>query len=415
MRVWLSAYACEPGKGSEPGVGWRWANGLASRVDLTVLTRTANREAIERAVEASAPGDPLRSVTFLYHDLAPWLLWLKRRGLPVMAYYSLWQYSLYRRFRDELREVDVLHHLTFCTLLCPGHWNRIRPAFVIGPVGAPLVAEEYYRVFGAGRFLQRLRGAVIRNFELLPWVRRVFDEAAVIVPANTDTRELLEDRGYHPAGVLLDTGSPDVEPRTGAGREGPPRILYAGALQRRKGLELSLRALAREEAAGQDWQFVVVGDGPDRRRLERLARRLGIAGRVEFRGALTHDATLEEMRRADIFLFTSVRDTSAGVNLEAMACGLPVICINHQGVRDITDDECALRVPPGPVEETIGGLARAVGTLAADPGLRQKLGAAARERAITCFRWEDKFDRMTSHYRVATDRRSSSSSPDRTS
>ena len=150
LRVLLSAYACEPDKGSEPGVGWRWANGLASRVNLLVLTRKSNRDAIEKAVAGLPAGDPLKLVRFTYHDLSKSWLWLKKRGLlPTMAYYALWQWTACRRFSHLADEADVIHHFTFCTLLCPGFWKPKKAKFVIGPVGAPLVNPYYYSLFGS--------------------------------------------------------------------------------------------------------------------------------------------------------------------------------------------------------------------------------------------------------------------------
>ena len=107
MRVLLSAYGCEPDRGSEPGVGWRWANGLAGRVDLTVLTRKSNQSNIEAGVARSAEDDPLRKVRFLYHDLPGWVLFLKKTGLlPMMGYYMLWQWAARRKLRSRLEEFD---------------------------------------------------------------------------------------------------------------------------------------------------------------------------------------------------------------------------------------------------------------------------------------------------------------------
>lgn len=399
MKVLLSAYGCEPDQGSEPGVGWRWANGLADRVDLTVLTRRGNREVIERAREQAPADDPIREVEFRYYDLPKWVLFLKKRGiLPIMPYYILWQLAVYCKFRWRVEEFDIVHHLTFCSLLCPGFWSGIKPGFVIGPVGAPLVNEHYIPLFGRSAWLQRVRGMVIRNFDRLPWLKRVYAEAGVIVPANSDTKTLIEGCGFDCADVILDTGAPEVEvsPRS-PGAEGV-RIMYGGALFRRKGLELSLKALAGVGDGAVDWRFNVVGDGPDRERLEGMVKELGIAERVNFMGRKTQEETWAEMGRSDFFLFTSVRDTSAGVNLEAMACGLPIVCLGHQGVADIVTDDCAIRVSPGTIEESVDGLAEAITRMATEDELRESMGRQAVERANKAFAWEEKFEQMTAHY-----------------
>jgi glycosyltransferase involved in cell wall biosynthesis len=405
LHVILSAYACEPGKGSEPGVGWRWVEGLSGRVDLTVLTRSNNREGIQREIGARGEGDPLRGVRFLYYDLPAPLRRLKRWGLlKTLPYYFLWQWAVSRKFSEQADAADVVHHLTFCTALCPGFWNWTTAARVIGPVAAPLVPDAYLPLFGSRRWSQALRNRLIRNFLRLPWLRKSFTEAAAVAPANSDMKRLLEAMGVPCGEVMLDTGAPDRAPHADRrDADGVFRLLYAGVLERRKGLELALRAFSQfiqnsTSNIQNSSSLILLGDGPDRERLQKLAQTLGIADHVDFRGRVPHEEMTRHFREADAFLFTSVRDASGGVNLEAMSHGLPVICIAHQGVGDITDDSCALRVPPGGIGETISGLAAAMTRLADDPALRRALGNKARERALEAFSWEEKFVRMMGVY-----------------
>lgn len=404
LKVLLSAYACEPGKGSEPGVGWTWANGLAGRVDLDVLTRESNRAAIEAAVGSSGDSSALRSARFHYHDLAAPFLWLKkRRILPTMGYYFLWQWSVARKFRSLAESADIVHHLTFCTLLCPGFWKLRKAAFVVGPVGAPLVNPHYIGLFGDGAPLQRLRGLVMNRFLHLPWLKKMLTNAAAVFPANSETRALLNRHGIATLDVMLDTGAPDAAPLAARTMKNAAcRFLYAGVLERRKGLELALRAFAKalEGEAAPNIRFGILGTGPDRRRLEGLAAALGIANRVDFMGVVPQAEVARHFAEADVFLFTSVRDASGGVNLEAMAAGLPILCLAHQGVADITDESCAIRVPPAAIGETILGLAVGMERLAKDPTLRQRLGENARTRAVEAFSWEEKFVRMVGFYQT---------------
>src|SRR3954451_23843350 len=86
-RVLLSAYACEPGKGSEPGAGWLWALAAARSAEVWVLTRANNRTAIE-----ADPAGTLPSLHFVYLDLPPSVLRWKRDGQWVRMYYLLWQF-----------------------------------------------------------------------------------------------------------------------------------------------------------------------------------------------------------------------------------------------------------------------------------------------------------------------------------
>src|SRR5580704_17027210 len=91
LKVLISAYACEPNKGSEPEVGWQWALQMAQYHDVTVLTRANNRAVIEKELALLRGTRPLPE--FIYHDEGPFWLWLKRRFKAIRVYYVIWQIS----------------------------------------------------------------------------------------------------------------------------------------------------------------------------------------------------------------------------------------------------------------------------------------------------------------------------------
>lgn len=384
-----------------------WTCGLAERVRLTVLTRKVHQAAIEKVISDQPAASGLKNVNFIFFDLTPRIVrWVERGWLPLGLYYIFWQWQASRKFSTLADEHDVVHHLTLCTLLCPGFWKLRNASFVVGPVGAPQVDPRYFPLFGMKSGAQRLRAVILDNFHQLPWLHRLSAASCVVVPANSATQKLLESKGVRTRDVMLDTGPPDVpkppdtvEPAA----DQPCRFIYAGRLERRKGLEMALRAFAKATSdGGAEATFHLVGEGPDRIRLERMAAELGLSERVKFTGSITRDEVLRRFHQSDVFLFTSIRDTSGGVNLEAMACGLPVVCLAHQGVGDITTDACALRIEPASINETISNLAKAIRRISADASLRIELGREARRRAMNDFTWDVKFDTMVGYYREAT-------------
>ncbi len=115
MRALISAYACEPGKGSEPGVGWNWVVQAASVCDeVTVVTRANNRDAIE---SGGAPAN----VRFIYLELSDRLLSLKRGARRARLYYVMWQRAVAGEIERLQRESphDVVHHLTWASISLP--------------------------------------------------------------------------------------------------------------------------------------------------------------------------------------------------------------------------------------------------------------------------------------------------------
>ena len=119
LKVLISAYACEPSKGSEPGTGWNIVISLSRLHNVTVLTRTNNRAKIEAAQNIGQG----RKTQFIYYDLPGWATRMKKLLLlPVPLYYALWQAGAYLSHKKQIAEsgFDIVHHLTFNAFEAPG-------------------------------------------------------------------------------------------------------------------------------------------------------------------------------------------------------------------------------------------------------------------------------------------------------
>jgi len=166
----------------------------------------------------------------------------------------------------------------------------------------------------------------------------------------------------------------------------PDRLVTVGNLIARKRHGDVLRALwlLRESHPAVEW--VVVGDGPERPALERLAAELGLDGRVHFLGAVPPGQALQEARRAAVFVLPSVNEAFGVAYVEAMAGGVPAIgCRGEDGPEEIAAAGDGLRlVAPAEPER----LARELEALLAGDGWRHELGAAARATVARAFTWE---------------------------
>ena len=134
LSILLSAYACEPDKGSEPGIGWKWARNLAQAGhQVYVITRENNRASIEEALRKH----PIPGVRFAYYDLPRWARWWKKGGRGVHLYYFLWQWGAFQVAKRLCRQhsFDVVHHITFGVFRQPSFMAFLGLPFVFGPVG----------------------------------------------------------------------------------------------------------------------------------------------------------------------------------------------------------------------------------------------------------------------------------------
>lgn len=177
-----------------------------------------------------------------------------------------------------------------------------------------------------------------------------------------------------------------------------PLLLTVGRLAPAKGFDVAVRALALLPADGPlAPRLVLVGDGPERARLEALAESLGVAARVRFAGTLDHDALLPLYGRAWLLLApsrvmsTGRRDGIPNVVVEAMATGLPVVGTAATGIEEIVEDGVnGWLVPP----DDPPALAAAIGPALARPETLAAAGAAARRRVGEAFDQRANFERL---------------------
>lgn len=400
-KVLLSAYACEPGRGSEPEVGWQWAIHMARLHDVTVVTRANNRPVIEAALASLPQPHP----KFLYYDLPGWMVAAKKRGFPVAFYYLLWQWGVTKFIAPRLHEFDLIHHLTFNSFRQPGSWRACSKAIILGPLGGGQICPwRLMGDFGLAMPGEFFRSLTVKLNALNPLARRSFRDATLILCANEDTAARVPKPFQSKIRNQLETGMPPVEIKPAAKAEAAtaPRLIWVSRFVAIKGAPLALRAFALALKHAPDLRLTMVGDGPDTTKLRRLAARLGLrASNVEWTGKVSLTEVKALLPKHDIFLFTSLRDTSGNVLLEAMAAGLPAVTLRHHGAAMIATDETALRIKPTSAEETTANFARAIVQLASDATLRAKMGEAAQRRINDVYAWPRKAEAMSAVYAEA--------------
>jgi phosphatidylinositol alpha-1,6-mannosyltransferase len=242
--------------------------------------------------------------------------------------------------------------------------------------------------------------------------RKAFQQSDLAIAVSGYTKRLLGGIGLEERRVLVVPNGADAnrfQPATptavagvrsklglGAGRA----ILTVGHVSERKGQETVVRALPMVAEKVPDVEYWMAGLPSQRRFLEELAARLGVAGRVRFLGRLGEDALAEVVQACDVFAMTS-RTTADGdyegygiAVIEAALCGKPAVVSDCGGLPEaVLEGETGFVVPEGDAEAT----ARALVRLLADAGLRQQMGEAARRRALAEGTWEKRagqYDRV---------------------
>jgi glycosyltransferase involved in cell wall biosynthesis len=357
-RILAFDYACEPGEGSEPEAGWAWARILARLGDTWVVTRANNRPPIEHALPAIPERDRLH---FVFVDLPPWARFWKKGQRGIRLYYLLWQLAALRTARRLHREVSftLAWHLTFANAWFGSLAPLVGPPFVYGPVGGGvgMPPARLVRMLGGRAFRFELARAAAKGLGryVNPLARLAWSRARLVLVQNRETAAWLPPRHRAKVAVfpnpVVDTAL-ERERRAGD----PPTALFAGRLIAWKGAALALESIANT----RDWRLLVCGAGRDERQIAELADRLGLDRRVRFLGTRPREEVLRLLRsEADVLLFPSLREEAGWIVVEALASGVPVVCLDRGGP-PVLGGDAALTAPveddPDAVASSLAGL-----------------------------------------------------------
>jgi glycosyltransferase involved in cell wall biosynthesis len=383
-RVLLSCFACSPQLGSEPGVGWHWLIEMAKRHDVTVVTHSYFRDHIEPVLQAN----PLAGVTVEY--FAPIAFGAHpHRQLNSRIYYIWWQLRVRRLARRLLsrESFDLVHHLTWGTVRFPCFLGGLGVALVMGPLGGGETGPlSLYRGLPlATQLFEWVRTVSIALMRVDPLAMAGPKRAALVLCRTEETLRCLPEAVRSRACLVPDVGAPEITARDCGRRPrgGRARLLFAGRLLGLKGVAHAIEAVGHLHAAGYELEFAIAGDGPLRKYLETRIRELGIGARVILHGKLPRQDLFELYRASDLFLFPSLHDAGGSVVLEALSCGLPVVCLDLGGPKNFVTERCGAVVATRgrSRQEVERALAQTVAALIDDPARLAAMSGEAQRHA----------------------------------
>ncbi|EAW38396.1 glycosyltransferase family 4 protein [Lyngbya sp. PCC 8106] len=401
-NILLSAYACEPNKGSELGFGWNWAWHLAQLGhEVWVLTRShLESQAAREQVLATQPQPNLHFISVdIPNRLKPYL----KGKIGVYLHYFIWQRQAYTVALelDKKHNFDLIHHVTWGSLTAGSWLWRLNKPFVFGPVGGGQVAPPAFKSY----FLDQWRSEAFRSFantQLLPLnliARQTVSHADLVLATNQDTADLAQRLGASKIELFLDTGlEKDFFPESPPTRipSSPLKLLWVGRLFPRKGLLLALEAISQVNS-DIPVKLTVVGGGSQSQYIPQWLQTLKIQEKVEVKGQISWAEVKQEYFKNEVFLFTSLRDSFGSQLVEAMAYALPLIVLDHQGAKDFVPASAGIKVPVTSPKETVKGLAQAIEFMYINHQQRQPMGESGYQFAKQQI-WKEKAKTMSVWY-----------------
>lgn len=398
-RVLLSAYACDPTRGSEPGYGWNWAAGLADAgLDVHCITRATFRAGIETA---KIPPN----LEFSFIRLPFGLEKLYTASQPTQyLYYILWQWKAYKTAAKlhKADSFDIVHHVTFGSLQLGSFMYRLGVPLVFGPAGggqmAPAAFKDYFGDAWSAEEMRRKISRLLVRFS--PACKTMMRKASVVLVSNEETLRLAESHGARRTELMLDVGLAEwFFPRGGRNRvpqKGRLKLLWVGRLMPRKGILLLLDVM-KELKEFPGITLTIVGDGVLKNLLLDTIREYELEDTVDWKGWVPYEKVRDFYGAHDVFLFTSLRE-SGGVQLvEAMAFGMPVVALDMHGPGLIVDEDRGFKCECDTPSIAIENMKLAILALLRNPELIVKLGTGASTFAAS-LRWETKIGQVVDKF-----------------
>lgn len=393
-KVLVSAYACEPHKGSEPGVGWNWAKQISKFAEVWVITRANNRRVIEEALK----DHPEPNLHFIYVDLPKWMRIWKKGQRGVHLYYYLWQIFVFLKARKLHKNIgfDLVHHLTFGVYSCPSFISLLPVPFVWGPIGGvDEVPKSLRGILGIRGILYELFRDINHKarFNFDPFVRNTLKRSKVVLCRTKQTCKYISKLcNPEKVKIMSETGFSSIEALNKEITEPDScvKIFSAGRLIALKGFFLTVKAFAKFHNNYENSLLEIAGAGYDMNRLKRMVKKEGIIQCTKFLNHINRKEVITHLESCSTLIYPSLREGGAWIIMEAMAVGRPIVCLDYSGIGEMVTDECGIKVEPITCEQTIDDLADALRVLAINPELRGKMGKAGRMRVAAHFTWEKK-------------------------
>ncbi len=400
LRILVLADQFNPEWPSLPIVGYKFANALAQIAEVTVVTHVRNRENVEKA------GVFLGTVDYVdtewlagpMYRAATWL----RGGTEVnwststiMEYlpYLTFERTAYQRYKAQLKagEFDLIHRITPMSPTLPSYCaGKGGVPFVIGPLNGAL---PWPAAFMEEQKRERERARSLRDFyKYLPYARATQRKASAVLAAFDHT---IADLDFTDAAKLIPCPEIGYDPtifhadrtRPAFGHDGPYEFLFAGRLVPYKVPEASVRAFATSERLRQH-KLTVLGDGPEMERLQAIVAEHDAQDCIRFEGRKTQAEVADAMRRADAFVFPSIRELGAGVVIEAMACGAMLMVSDYGAPGDLCAQGRGVTIDMQPMEGLVADNRAAMEACLNDPAAHQAIAAKGLEFAQNGFTWD---------------------------
>ncbi len=424
IRPLIIAEAANPTLTSAALVGWSCAKAIAAETDAHIVTEWRNRDDFLRA--GMVEGTDFTAINNRRLQHLSWSLATKfsRKGSFSWSLYAVlsnlvypfFERKLWQTFGPRLRagEFDLVHRLlplspTTASWIAP-RLKKIGVPFVLGPLNGGV---PWPKGFDDLRQQERDGAGRLRAFyRFSPGLKQTRESAhAILTASQTTLNEMppsLRSRCIFMPENAVDLEKFPLTPKAALITDPakPLRISFVGRLVALKGVDMLISAAAPLIRTGA-LHLDIIGDGPERERLQTMVQSENISAGVCMDGWIPHAQLGARLRESDLFVFPSIREFGGGVVLEAMALGIPSVVLDHGGPPELVPPGTGYVLPMTTREDIVTRLRQLLTELHADPAQLRNAGELAQAHVRKYYSWEAKAVQIHEVYRWVLGHRAS--------
>ncbi|HEX4372042.1 MAG TPA: glycosyltransferase family 4 protein [Puia sp.] len=332
-KILLSAYTCCPNAGSEPGNGWCWLTGyLNNGYEVHCVTSSKYRSEIEEWLTQKKP-DRL----FLYYTDNRLTLSALKLPAGLYLHYYCWLFRARKIVKELVEKMDFSHshHVTYSSIKYGTPLYDLPCKIVLGPLGETQMPHLSLRKYlGSAFYTAYAKNKVSNILEAVnPLVKRSVRSADLILTATDHVRSKIKKytSNSRTESMFFMLNDQFEQPFRQKQINGRINILWIGRMFPKKGLNLAIDAIS-ELPGDFDFHFLVAGDGPEMKKVKQQVQDHDLGEKVTFLSKVPHDELAPLFQCSHILLFPSFMDSCPMQIFEAMAFGLPVVTLDHQGM-----------------------------------------------------------------------------------
>ncbi|QDG74823.1 glycosyltransferase family 4 protein [Labrenzia sp. PHM005] len=423
-RVLILADDCNPDWPSLPVVGYKYGLSLAKFCDVTIATHLRNRENIEK--DPRSKGVDFRYVDneYVARPIHRFSTWIRGGGKVAWSLAMIFKYPAYLTFEWEVwktfknalisGEYDLVHRITPMSPTMPSYIAGKSPVpFVIGPLNGNL---DWPKEFRSEQSREKERARALRDFyKYLPYSSATYKNAKLILAAFDHTARDLPESASSKVVSFPEVGfDPEwfntTDRKPAFAGDTPYNFAFVGRLVPYKVPEVAIRAFCESDILARH-KLHIVGEGPERDRLEEIVRQTGRTDSVVFHGWIDQKDVGQFFKTVDGFVFPSIRELGAGVVVEAMASGCVNFVTNYGAPGDLVSADRGFRIELNNLDTMVAGYRQAMEEAVTNPGNQHLKAKTAEEYASACLTWNRKAALTVLYYddiiagRPVTDRR----------